>query len=310
MAFLNSIYFFWIELICWSLAALIILVILLIEIRTMIFHKITHQIEKMAECSDNNSNKSDQSPTDSNKTVVFHDCHNPIFVFPILSYTFYFASCVAGIVCLSPTEFICYSGNIIGSCLYAMAKMFMYLVFIYRLKIVYDDSLFEYNSKVIYIMVIIVIVYQVVLMIANAFTISTTIVYIENSDFGVCATHYVFGIIESVVILDLITNALCCYLFIKPLIILSKDNKDNTPHSKGMFLMVQKSTVLTFVAVMSTFILLLTVSISGLSALVAIDIIINCVCIMLFNKNYVSYFKSICCGFVFVCDKLFHSANI
>merc|ERR1711933_301056 len=103
-------------------------------------------------------------------------------------------------------------------------------------------------------MMICIITYSLSLMIAAALTTTADVVYIGNNKYQ-CETHVVFGIVESQVLLDLIANSLCCYLFVKPLKYMLKLEQEIDPKPddkqcedrQEMYKVIRKSVILTFV---------------------------------------------------------------
>ena len=209
----------------------------------------------------------------------------------------------------SSSKTVCTTAAIIGTCGYALAKMFMYLVFIARLKVIWNNSLFAYNYKAINVMAVCIIIYSVSLSIATASSTTGDIVVIEEGKYQ-CETHVVFGIIECQVFLDLIANCLCCYLFVKPLKHMlqlegkiNPQQKEHSVEQDATYKCLRKSIILTFVAVTSTAIVLIFMAASGFTAFVAIDVVINCICIMMFNKHYAKYYHILCCGAMRIAHK-------
>eukprot|EP01084_Bolivina_argentea_P173864 301176_1 len=223
----------------------------------------------------------------------------PTYLFPLLSYLFYLITSITGFVSMFHSHdhhYICHWTIIIGTMSYPLGKMWMYLVFIYRLYIVYIDSIFEYNRKLIIGMMSAVVFYSLTLAIVNTLTVSDITAHMGNNLF-LCEPKFQIFIVEAVVVFDVITNGICCYLFIRPLLLLSKKN-ENDLGMVGIFNTALKCIILTLVAVTSTVIMMTFVEISGLVAFVTIDVSINCIVIMLFNKEYNKQYKRMCSRFI------------
>eukprot|EP01084_Bolivina_argentea_P023430 43697_1 len=232
----------------------------------------------------------------------------PNYIFPLLSYLFYVGLSITGLMSgFSTDENICYWSIVFGTICYSLGKMWMYLVFIYRLHIAFMDSCYEYSWTLISGMMVCVIVYSISLMIINTLTLSTQIIHIAQN-ISICTSKLQFGIVEAAVCFDFIANAICCYLFTRPLILLSKLTKQNNNggQTTGIYTVALKCIILTFTAVASTVIILAFVAVSGLTSFVTIDICINCVVIMLFKQEYSKEYKIICCGFIKLCSMWFH----
>eukprot|EP01084_Bolivina_argentea_P023428 43693_1 len=230
----------------------------------------------------------------------------PNYIFPLLSYLFYVGLSITGLMSgFSTDENICYWSIVFGTICYSLGKMWMYLVFIYRLHIAFMDSCYEYSWTLISGMMVCVIVYSISLMIINTLTLSTQIIHIEQN-ISICSSELQFGVIEAVVFFDFIANAICCYLFTRPLILLTKRNKDDSM-TCGFYNTALKCIILTFIAVTSTVIILGFLAISGLTPFVAIDIGINSVIIMLFKKEYKNQYKIMCSVCVKLASKCFYN---
>eukprot|EP00483_Globobulimina_turgida_P004029 UN04037 len=185
---------------------------------------------------------------------------------------------------------------------FIMSKMFMYLIFIYRLHIVYTDSIFAYSTRRLFVFAVVVIIMSLFNLLLNHFTLVLNVVYENgNKTCFVAPQQYVLGF---TIIFDLSVSVLCFYLFIKPLMILNRGNMDNNVGRIRKVLIKMLS--LTFVAVFSTFLFFLLMGATGLTALIAVDIIINSVCIMFFNQSHHYYFKIVCCGTIVFCNRIFN----
>eukprot|EP01084_Bolivina_argentea_P175984 304620_1 len=198
-----------------------------------------------------------------------------------------------------------------GPNFYYLAKMFMYLVFTYRLYIVYSDSAFAYNNKVLLIVAIIIILYTFGIISANGMTLDVQKLYNVNQQ-RLCIAFANPLVLFMTILMDAIISVLCCYLFIRPLLILKKvnDNDDATnKHSQAMYHVILKYLILTFITVITTFLILILMVLLEFTALLTVDIIINSGCILLFNKFYDYYYKIICCAAIQICNKLCQSSK-
>eukprot|EP01084_Bolivina_argentea_P300725 518626_1 len=221
-----------------------------------------------------------------------------VFILPMLSYILFIGAALCGNLSVLGIKGCEITGRAGPSC-YFIAKMFMYLVFIYRLYIVYSDSAFAYNNKILLILLLFVVIYTIFIVIINLLTLEIGISY-ELNNGRVCNAYGAPAVLMTTAFFDTMISALCCYLFIKPLMILN--NHEINKHSTRMYKMILKYVVLTFVAVTTTFLLLGLMTMSKISSLLAIDIVINCICIALFNKYYHYYYKGICCGAIKLCN--------
>eukprot|EP01084_Bolivina_argentea_P181269 313079_1 len=152
-AFVETSYYYYISLLLWSFMTFIILCIFVIELWTYFYKLCLHhkiqiiQSNSSETCSKETippsspSIKSTQSNISGKKTHYL----KPNYLFPILSYLFYLLTSITGLLFPSSNKNICYWSTRIGTISYSMGKMFMYLVFIYRLHDVFKNSFYEYN---------------------------------------------------------------------------------------------------------------------------------------------------------------------
>merc|ERR1712232_188530 len=185
---------------------------------------------------------------------------------------------------------MCFITGRMGPTTYFLAKCFMYCLFVLRLKIIYGQSFFAYQVKTLYLLMAVIIIYSLGLIVTTWLTLSSFVAqYEQNSNLQECHAEWPVGITESQVLLDLIANALCCYLFIRPLRSLLQTKVDNSAETQKdreeMYVILRKYSILTLTAVISTFALLMLVAITLIPAFAAIDIVINCFCIMMFNTK-------------------------
>eukprot|EP01084_Bolivina_argentea_P095599 171848_1 len=221
------------------------------------------------------------------------------FILPIFCYCLYILTGTCGVLTVLGVH-PCGVYAMIGPSLYITAKMFMYLIFVYRLHAVYTQSAFEYSTRVLWVLFVVIILITILNIVLNLFTLHLHVTYDENGNKTcfVTAAIYIYGI---TIIFDLIISTLCCYLFIKPLLHLNKNNKAGSQHLRMVLI---KMLVLTFVAVFTTFLFIGGMGVTRLMALIGIDTSINAICIMFFNKAYDHYFRIICCAPITICNNI------
>eukprot|EP01084_Bolivina_argentea_P301983 521155_1 len=285
-------YYYYICLVLWILLTFILSCILVIELWTYCY-------KSNSEISDGSSMNRNISNISGKKTHYLR----PNYLFPILSYIFYLMCAISGLI-FPFLITVCYWSTIFGTISYSLGKMWMYLAFLYRLHFVFMDTIYEYNWKLIITMMSCVITYSILLMIINTFTMSSNIIQIDNISLYICDSKFQFGVVETTVLFDIISNSVCCYLFTRPLIIISKPNDGNS--QSRIYYVALKCIILTFTAVSSTIIILAFLAVSGWTSFVTIDICINAVVIMLFKQEYGKYYRIICCGFIKLCSKCFY----
>lgn len=239
-----------------------------------------------------------ESSTTATTSVRYSNAIAPeskiLFIMPLLSYSFYEFGLIIGalyvfnIGAFNGCKYVHFT-----AISYGLGKLWMYHVFIFRIYIVYSDSLFAYNAKLLIIIFIIVTIWNLFNTIFSAFTLYTYSYEIGHSIY--CAATLPFPAAISIILLDIIFSILCCYLFVRPLLELRRTAGLNN-HDGAMRQMVIKYMILTSVAIISTLCIVFIIAATTLSALISIDVVINCVCMMLFNKKYTHYYRILCCG--------------
>eukprot|EP01084_Bolivina_argentea_P175983 304619_1 len=304
----SSAYFRYIALTLYWVEFSVVFLVLLIELRT--FYYSVYHAKTYASPSTPKSQESDKSKQSLSEISQNISPAKLIFILPILSYLFYVLTGICGGFSLLGVD-TCGWFVRSGPNFYYLAKMFMYLVFTYRLYIVYSDSAFAYNNKVLLIVAIIIILYTFGIISANGMTLDVQKLYNVNQQ-RLCIAFANPLVLFMTILMDAIISVLCCYLFIRPLLILKKvnDNDDATnKHSQAMYHVILKYLILTFITVITTFLILILMVLLEFTALLTVDIIINSGCILLFNKFYDYYYKIICCAAIQICNKLCQSSK-
>eukprot|EP01084_Bolivina_argentea_P175985 304623_1 len=341
----ESIYYKYTSVIVWCITSSILSIILVIE--SVTYYRFLYPQQKtteIIESAQNETKKDDQtneieimhmsnsslpapsspgsiSPTPSHESVksqTYSATNNTssniapkprklLLLMPLCSYLLFSITGIVSMIYTLNLIFFegCKYGGIIASIFYALGKTMMYFVFIYRIYNIYCDSTFAYNTKILFTMVIIIIIWTLINIIVNTMTVHEFKDEINGSVF--CGVNILLPVAGSSALLDMIINFLCCYLFTKPLLKLTHMEVDG--HSSALKSVIVKFTILTFTAVISTVLLSVMVGITKLSTFGAVDVIINCFCIMFFNKQYHHYYKIICCGAIQICNKLCQSSK-
>eukprot|EP01084_Bolivina_argentea_P019869 36943_1 len=174
---------------------------------------------------------------------------------------------------------------------YTAAKIMMYCVFIYRLHAIYSKSVFQFGTSTLVILGVTCVLFWTMMAMANIWTVTTVFVEIDGEIYCGCKTLMMLA--AGILLFDTVISLLCCWLFVRPLRALNKleNNSDQELHD-----MVIKCTVLTFVAVISTMLSMIAIVMFYLTGLVALDAIVNCVCVFLFDSDYDAHYKVLCCG--------------
>ena len=253
-----------------------------------------------------------------------------LLLLPILSYFFYFIlglNALIEIYDASP----CNIASIGGTIYYGAAKICMYLTFVYRVYIIYSNSLFQYNTKILVILASYITISGIVLTTLSAYTVEWELIIIdEDENDYFCVTSLKFIITALFALNDLLAGIICLGLFIRPLIRITNNmnisatdgdkitqtenmgdnsngvNMDEHQHDDKleMYGIVTKYCVVSAVAMLSTLIILVVIGIFKITGIVMIDISINCICIMLFNKQYHRIYKKLCCGATYIARRI------
>eukprot|EP01083_Nonionella_stella_P010339 29457_1 len=274
----HSIYYDYTKTTIWWMGTIIVFIILLIELKTALFVIKNTPKRKVR-----------------------------VLMLPILSYLFYFS---AGVCALCEIHDIipCALTSIAGNILYGMGKIHMYFVFIYRLYIIYSTPCLAYDTKILFIMVICIIVFGLTLITVSVATISSKIIVI-NAKHSFCITVLSFVIVACTAANDLITICLCSYLFIRPLLFIARQgnqmNNNNTKiYDIDTLRIVSKYCTLSVVSVLSTVIVFAVIGTLNVTGIIMIDVVINCICMMLFNQQYDALYIKLCCGAICVVSKI------
>eukprot|EP01083_Nonionella_stella_P096204 270373_1 len=191
----------------------------------------------------------------------------------------------------------------IGCLTYQTAKAMMYCLFVFRLHIVYKNSIYAYNPRLL-------ILWGTLIIILHAFMgIWGTITYIENTvqvhAFGRELTScwatldavYIWGTLA----LDVINTCITLPAFIIPLVRLNKalqqheGNNDKLKQTQKLRYPAVKATAVTSVALLSSIGACILSFIVGTAVFFSFDIPLNVVCVMLLSDHYDSMYRSLCC---------------
>ena len=192
---------------------------------------------------------------------------------------------------------------IFGAITYIISKVSMYLVFVYRLYIVYGKSCFKYppfGLSIVAVINIIYAIFQTIVVILNTQVNPKTHLFANYATF--CDPTYPFWYILTSAAYDLIMCLLCLFAFQYPIKKISEIRKSSNCQSKAhrsIMKMAMKSKILTYTAAISTLIVLIFIIFSQSLLLWPVDAIINCVCICLMTPYYQSYPKL--CKICIVC---------
>eukprot|EP01084_Bolivina_argentea_P280843 480368_1 len=188
---------------------------------------------------------------------------------PLLSYMFFIMSAIFGLLSvlgINGCNITAYAGPLC----YCLGKMFMYFVFIYRLYIVYANSIFAYSNTRLFILFVIAFIFTISIIIANLITLQFLIYYDENNNRG-CTVEQSSIVSGIYILFDMSFCIYCCYLFIRPLLILNKKTGNNMqPKDNEMYQIMFKYKILTILitAVLTTMIFIGIIILSKFTTIV------------------------------------------
>eukprot|EP01084_Bolivina_argentea_P067058 122222_1 len=214
----------------------------------------------------------------------------------------------------------------IGTISYQLSKGCIYCVFVLRLKLAFDGSMYEYSNKVIKSLLLIIIVYSLINAINGFFFVYGNKTYIHtphsiNKAFYTCQTEIHIYVLIYMVLFDISFTGICMFMFIKPLRKIINHNVsvtnikpkipiDNLPNSpelqsnvstahigvtKEFKFIIVKYTIISCVALLSTFCALVIIGVTDSPAFSMIDVWINAICLVLMCQQYEKYYKIFCC---------------
>ena len=191
------------------------------------------------------------------------------------------------------------------------AKMFMYLAFITRLCLVYNNPIYGYNVNILKIISGLVVIFALILSVFTTLTLNVTPVHDDERPFentvSSCDTEIkpIIGILIG--LYDLIFSIGSMYLFINPLRKTIKSissmrrggvaTMDQRNKLEQLMQVGRKYMVLTCTASLSTILLMVVVVLAdGIVSASQIDYIVNMACLMLMTPYYNKdeYYDKIC----------------
>eukprot|EP01083_Nonionella_stella_P039107 106363_1 len=193
---------------------------------------------------------------------------------------------------------------------YNYAKMFMYLVFLIRLYVVYNESIHRYNGKVLLAMCIFVVCLSTTINCLVTFDAKPVPGYEGDpliQDAAYCSFEMSLYLIPLIGLYDLGMSIVTAVLFIIPLKRSMKalHASVNSVVAKTLNVIIdvgRKNAILAGTAALTTFILMSLVGV-GYSFISSIDFVVNIVCMVLMTPYYPRYYDRICCG-VIQCTKV------
>lgn len=188
---------------------------------------------------------------------------------------------------------------------YMTAKQFMYFTFTLRLYIVYKDSMYYYSPKALIPVVIISMITTAITIGSVHLLAEINIIYYKDIPFAMhCDVHYELITLGVVALGETIVQSCYLYMFLNPIRLIIKRMDKGNGGTSLKFIGV-KCLITSFVAMISTTLLMLSLNLIKSNYFVPMDMVINCICIMMMTPYYDDnkYYKKICCLLIKLMDK-------
>eukprot|EP01084_Bolivina_argentea_P135980 239521_1 len=188
------------------------------------------------------------------------------------------------------------------SCVYYIGKGSMFILFILRLHSIYSKSVYGYSINKLKICAFVVISVTLFLAIATVITVETEIYHFELNGRKItfCDEFFPGWLVMIVILHEICVTLITLYAFIRPMKLMSKEveNAGTQPLKQlKQFQYAIKITVLTLIALLSSFFALGIVGATNAADIIFVDDCINIFCIILMTPYYKGWYKKICCCF-------------
>eukprot|EP01084_Bolivina_argentea_P151558 264531_1 len=186
---------------------------------------------------------------------------------------------------------------VLAASLWMTAKVNMYLFFICRLHVAFNDSMFKFSNTLFFVLYSIVVIAYISDILVYVIWGSGTKLYDNNSQ-PFCANSSPLWTLMYSAVCDLIISSLLCYLFVKRLFKAFFQCQE-LDKSKVLITIsrIAKYITLTVIGVNTTFFALLFFGILKWFTFIALDLILNGWCVFLIyskNKKLFNVFCGIC----------------
>eukprot|EP01084_Bolivina_argentea_P140944 247703_1 len=179
---------------------------------------------------------------------------------------------------------ICHHMTKSASFIYMVSKCLMYLLFVLRIYTVYKDTQYEYKSRFVITIASISTLLTSLCLIFMQFFGDNGFVNVINTTYKNCIISFPLWLTAFAAFNDIMNQSFLIYLFIKPLIALQKNarNQDSLrANSRQSFRKLSlKYYILGLTACISTLLFLLTVPTLGTTFFAGIDCIVNSFCLL------------------------------
>eukprot|EP01083_Nonionella_stella_P090824 253800_1 len=185
----------------------------------------------------------------------------------------------------------CRSVRILSAVVWHCGKTTMYIIFYARIQFAFYDTSFAYSNKISHGLLFLIFNFWLSCMVGDAFEILGDLRY--DSYYGTYWCQQLvplWGCIATPVY-DGFISILCLYLFVRPLYKVMAYSDKMDMHTVDVII---KYTVLTFIAVFTTTLVLTIMIFRNYGVLFCFDVIVNVITIMLMSRSYDKYYRSLC----------------
>ena len=224
-------------------------------------------------------------------------CH--LFTLLVLStYCIQGAHYVVNAWSLYPASFSCDAIEKISVILYHLGKTFLYSVLVLRIKIAFHGSTYMNDGSCVRYSVLLITLlllsFLLITMVGDAMYITGSRLQFDGASYCLLDAMPLWGLILFGVF-DVVLSLLCVVVFIYPLRLMSSAHSDAKITD-----LIGKYATLSSVAIGSTLLVLLTVSVSGMGWLSLMDNVVNSACLLFMSSWYRNMYarvrRLLCCG--------------
>eukprot|EP01084_Bolivina_argentea_P291369 500762_1 len=174
---------------------------------------------------------------------------------------------------------------------YLSTKCLIYYTFIFRIKIVFNGTAYEYSNNILFCLIAAVTLFWIYGIFGSFTEIYGTNEYVPSEDSYWCQCHLaIFGIILSGG-LDSILSVICLILFLKPLITILGQSSGTSKNIQNIAI---KYFLLSLLQILSTGIWAILTLFCRMGILAAVDASINLFCVLLMSSVHQRYYYILC----------------
>lgn len=176
---------------------------------------------------------------------------------------------------------------------YHLAKVCMYFIIISRIEISFKNSIYARNKYVIKGLLVFLLIFMIACIIGDFTDIYGEWEYNNELDVYYCNGYFALWGLWTTAVIDVCLSIICLYLFVKPL--RSLINNAREQGNEGQLVnLTKRVTVLSTIAMMTTNVALVFIIFSGFSSVVAVDSVVNSLCVILMNKMHHKLYYRLC----------------